>query len=147
MSVASCGSVDLHDLHPLNPPLERKPHLADAATPASKKDPDYSGLALKSPPSRFLIFAFLPANHVLQTGLEVSTPSYRLRAHILTYRASKPGITSGEIEWICLQNPIPILWRIYGVFWLCKCCALRVQASAAACLAGCYVLDELGITG
>ncbi|CAK9780742.1 hypothetical protein CC85DRAFT_329688 [Cutaneotrichosporon oleaginosum] len=34
------------------------------------------------------------------------------------WKASRPGIASGEIEWIGLANPIPIHLRIYGLFWL-----------------------------
>lgn len=34
-------------------------------------------------------------------------------------RSSRPAIKSQEIDWICLQNPIPIYQRIYGLFFLC----------------------------
>lgn len=38
---------------------------------------------------------------------------------MLTYSPSRPPITSQEIEWISLLNPIPLHLRIYGLPFLC----------------------------
>lgn len=41
----------------------------------------------------------------------------------LTHSPSRPAIVSSEIEWIQLENPIPLQYRLYGLpflgeFWM-----------------------------